>query len=228
MQPWQTLDSIATADGLLELRRRAADDFLITIDGRVLMNSRAQASEVGLARLACRPIASRRTPRVLIGGLGMGCTLRAALTELPRDARVVVAELTPRVVDWCSGPLADVNAGALRDPRCEVRVEDVADTVVSTVATAAGKPAYDAVMFDLYEGPAASGDRLFGRRALERVRAVLRPGGVFAIWSEGVTPGFERRLELSGYAVERRRLGRGGLRHVVYLARQKAAKAGAE
>jgi len=147
--------------------------------------------------------------------------LRAALAELPRDARVVVAELTARVVDWCDGPLADVNAGALRDPRCEVRIEDVVKTVAAALAAAAGRAVYDAVIFDLYEGPAAKDDRLFGRHALDRVRALLRPGGVFAVWSEGVTPAFERRLELCGFDVERRRLGRGGLRHVVYLARPK-------
>ena len=123
---WETLDEARTDAGTLKLLRRGEKDFLIQLDGRVLMNSHASRSERILAELACRPIAGRRAPRVLIGGLGMGCTLRAALDVLPRDAVVRVAELHPVVEAWCRGPLTSVSDAALDDPRVEVVIGDVA------------------------------------------------------------------------------------------------------
>ncbi len=218
MRAWSIVDRVETESGTLELRRRGDDDFLITIAGRVLMNSRASRSETGLAELACRAIAGRSAPRVLVGGLGMGCTLRAALDQLPAAASVVVAELSERVVDWCNGPLAAVNASALRDHRCTVRVESVSETI----AAAAGKPTYDAIVFDLYEGPGGDDDPLFGRKMLAAIRQVVKPGGVFAVWSEAPNRAFARRLERSGFTVQLRRIGRGGLRHAVYVGRAAA------
>ena len=109
-QPWETIDRVDTADGVLELRRRGERDFLIVINGRVLMNSSANRSEIALGESACRAVVARERPSVLIGGLGMGLTLRAALGSLPSTAEVVVAELNPVVVQWCRGPLRGLPA----------------------------------------------------------------------------------------------------------------------
>ncbi|MGH0028199.1 MAG: spermidine synthase, partial [Myxococcota bacterium] len=122
-RPWQTLDSVPTDHGPLELRRRGDDDFLIALGPRVLMTSAAHRSEQRLATLVCEPLAGRPRPRVLIGGLGLGYTLRAALDRLPADAEVVVAEIEAAVVRWCEGPCASASSRALADPRVSVRVD---------------------------------------------------------------------------------------------------------
>jgi spermidine synthase len=199
---------------VLELRRRGARDFLIVLDGRVIMSSAAHRSEVALAQLACRPIAGRTAPRVLVGGLGMGFTLRAALDALPPGARVVVAELHAAVLAWCSGPLAFLSADAPRDPRVRVVLGDVADAIRDGARTP-----YDAIALDLYEGPQPPrrGDRHFGPAALARARAALAPGGALAVWAEGRVPGFERAFARAGFEVTAHRPGRGGLRHAVIV-----------
>ena len=216
--PWTRLARVDTDEGPLELRRRR-DDFLITVAGRVLMNSAASRSEEALGRLGCETLAGRPRPRVLVGGLGMGCTLRAALDVLPADARVVVAELNETVVDWCRGPLAELTGGAASDARVEVRIGDVA----ALIAREAGGEGFDAILLDLFEGPPPGGARArdphFGARALASTRRALRPGGVFGVWSEDPDPGFERDLRRAGFSVSHQRPGRGGRRHVVYLAR---------
>ena len=213
---WETIEAAETPDGRLELRRRGPDDFLITVGGRVLMNSRAERSEHALGALTAAAIGDRPAPRVLAGGLGMGLTLRALLDGLPADARVRVSELNPAVRDWCLGPLAELTDGAARDPRVEVVIEDVAAPIRHAAAR------YDAIALDLYEGPhpeRESGDHPhYGRRALGAAFAALSPGGVLAIWSEDTGRGFERALERTGFAVESRRFGRGGRRHGIYLA----------
>jgi len=215
-QSWDTLDRVATAEGQLELRRRGASNFVITIGGRVLMNSALHKTEAALAEAACRRIAGRERPRVLVGGLGMGFTLRAALDALPRRARVEVAEIEPAIVRWCRGPLADLNARAVDDPRVAVRMEDVA------VRIADAGEGYDAILLDLFEGPRqatqARDDPFYGPAALARTRAALTPGGVLAVWSEDADPGFAKRLRQAGFAVETLRPGKGGPRHVIYLA----------
>ncbi len=220
--PWQTLDTADTPDGRLELRQRG-DDFLILIDGRVLMNSRQNRSEIAVAERPCRALADHPAPLVLIGGLGMGCTLRAALDALPAAAQVIVAELNEVIVEWCRGPLAPVHAGALDDPRVRVELTDVAALIRAHGTKAA--PRFDAIVLDLYEGPHAQtdavGDPLYGRRALERTRRALRPGGFFSVWSEAADAGFAKRLHAAGLESERARPGKGGLRHVVYLARRR-------
>jgi spermidine synthase len=139
-RPWKTLDRVQTADGPLELRRRGDHDFLITIDGRVLMNSALSRSELAVARLACEALADRAEPRVLIGGLGLGLSLRAALDALPAGARVTVAELTPVVRDWCRGPARTASGDALGDPRVRVVIEDVA-RIIARAAGSASEPA---------------------------------------------------------------------------------------
>jgi len=216
VRPWQTLDAVDSPDGRLELRRRGEGDFLITLAGRVLMNSAARRSEEALAREVCARLAQRPAPHLLVGGLGMGLTLRAALDALPRSARVTVVELNPVVVDWCRGPLAAANERALDDARIEVQVADVA----ATIRSAHGRP-FDAIAIDLYEGPSGGRDSdepFYGRRALDETRAALAPGGVFGVWAEQPDAGFEKRLCAAGFAVEKLRPGRGGLRHVVYVA----------
>lgn len=219
-RPWQTIDSVDTEEGLLELRRRGEGEFVIMVGGRVLMNGAAHLTEAAVAELACRPIAGRPQPRVLIGGLGMGFTLRAALDHLPGKAEVVVAEINPVVVRWCQGPLAELTGRAVEDPRVSVAIENVAAVIAE--AGRSGRP-FDAVILDLYEGPRESGqgedDPFYGRRALERTRAALAPGGVFAVWSEDADAAFEKRLAVAGFEVKRERPGKGGPRHVVYVAR---------
>jgi len=216
MRPWETLDAADSPDGRLELRRRGERDFLITVGGRVLMNSAARRSEEALAREVCARLPRRAAPRVLVGGLGMGLTLRAALDALPGDARVTVVELNPVVVDWCRGPLAAANAAALSDDRVEVVIGDVAEAIRSARARR-----FDAIAIDLYEGPSDGrkvDEPFYGRRALDETRAALVVGGVFGVWAEQPDAGFEKRLRAAGFAVEKSRPGRGGLRHVVYTA----------
>lgn len=222
-RPWQTIDRAKTADGELELRQRGDDDFLILIDGRVLMNSRQNRSELAVAELPCRALAAHPAPFVLIGGLGMGCTLRAALDALPATARVVVAELNPVIERWCRGPLEAVHGGALEDPRVQVEVGDVARIIESHARR--GAPKLDAIVLDLYEGPHARtdprNDPIYGSHAIERARRALHPGGWLSVWSEAADAGFAKRLARAGLESRQTRPGRGGLRHAIHLARRR-------
>jgi spermidine synthase len=216
MQPWRIVDSIETPEGILELRRRGERSFLITIAGRVLMTSDAHRSEDALARLACAPLAGRARPRLLLGGLGMGFTLRAALDALPPSAQVTAVDLNPIVVDWCRGPLADLTGNAIDDPRVTVVVADVATTI-----RAAPKGSLDAIVLDLYEGPHEATSResasLYGAAALRRAWSALAPDGVLAIWSEDPDPAFERRIAAAGFEARRHRAGKGGRAHILYI-----------
>ncbi len=207
-----------TPDGTLELRRRGPGDFLITQDGRVLMGSSARRSEEALGRLAIEALESVSAARVLVAGLGMGCTLRAVLDALGPAAHVEVVELHPVVVAWCRGPLSPLTGGAVSDPRVEIRIGDVRSRIREAEASA-----YDAILLDLYQGPppgAPPADPHFGRPALQRVHAALRHGGVLAVWSEAPDPAFQRTLSHAGFELETHRPGRGGRRHAVYLARR--------
>jgi spermidine synthase len=216
MRPWQTLDRVETPEGALELRQRGEKDFLITIGGRILMTSVAHRSEEALADVACAPLAQHPRPRVIVGGLGMGYTLRAALDRLPGRARVLLVDLNPAVVTWCRGPLASLSGGALDDPRVEVEVDDVAHVI-----DRAGPGSQDAILLDLYEGPHQATNRwddpLYGEAALARTCRALRPQGRFAVWSEEVDRPFERRLAAAGFEVQTHRT-RGGRTHVIYEA----------
>lgn len=213
--PWQTLATVATAEGPLELRQRGAKDFLIVVAGRVLMTSAARRSEEALSTLAAARVAGRPRPRVLVGGLGMGYTLRAALDAFGEQARITVAELTPAVVTWCQGPLAPLTDGAASDPRVEVVVDDVAKVI------GRGKATYDAILLDLYEGPNPATQRpddpFYGAAALARSRTALRTGGVLAIWAEDPDPGFPRRFGAAGFDVTTHKAGKGGRSHIIYL-----------
>ena len=222
-RPWRIVDSIDTDEGLLDLRQRGETDFLITIDGRVLMNSSANMSEIVLAQLTCEPLKKIKNPRVLVGGLGMGFTLKAAIDDLPVDAEVVVAELNPIMVKWCRGPIAHFTGGAVDDPRVKVVIDDV--TALIRYAAIKGKGnRFDAIILDLYDGPHAGapdrGEHLYGKRALELSSSALKAGGVLAVWSEDPDRAFEKRLKAAGFSVNRQRPGRGGRRHVVYIARK--------
>lgn len=217
---WTTLDATETPDGRLELRKRGDGDFLITLDGRILMNSRANRSERALGELAAEATSPNRTPRILIGGLGMGCTLRAALDALPQAAEVIVAEINADVIRWCAGQLAPLTAHSTSDARVRVELSDVSDQI--TQAAQSGRR-YDAIALDLYEGPhegsrSPSGGH-FTKPALLTMRRALRPRGVLAVWTEQPDSKFERQLRSAGFSFEVRRPGRGGLRHAVYLAR---------
>lgn len=221
-RPWETLDAVDTPEGRLELRRRGEREFVITVGGRVLMNSALHLTEVAVAGLACREIADRPRPRVLLGGLGMGFTLRAALDVLPKEGRVVVAEIEPAVVRWCEGPLAGLTGRAVADRRARIVLDDVA-AVIARASQGDESERFDAIVLDLYEGPRsatqAREDPFYGPAALRATRAALTPRGVFAVWSEDHDPGFGKRLRAAGFAVERKRPGKGGPRHVVYLGR---------
>jgi spermidine synthase len=218
-KPWETLDRRDSPDGELELRRRDADDFLICVDGRVLMNSRASRSEEVLGVQTCQGLGSGA--RVLVGGLGMGLTLRAVLDTLDARSEVTVAELYPVVAEWCRGPLAPLSGAALEDPRVTLHIGDLADRIREA---ADGETRYDAIVLDLFEGPHAHTDArrdpFYGRQALERSWRALAPGGVLGVWAEAPEKHFEARLRAQGFVVESHRPGRGGLRHWVVLARR--------
>ena len=221
-QPWKTIETIETVDGPLELRQRGERDFLIMINNRVLMNSTANRSEVMLGELAAKRVALRPKPRVLVGGLGMGLTLKAVLDALPADAEVVVAEFNPVVVRWCRGPLAGLTQHSIEDPRVTVIVDDVAYLIGQAAEPKARK--FDAIIIDLYEGPHARtdarNDPFYGSRALKTTADALTDGGIFAIWGENPDEAFEKRLAAAGFTIYRQRPGRGGLRHVVYVAQK--------
>lgn len=228
-KPWTTLERVATDEGVLELRQRDRDDFLIVIDGRVLMSSRAHRSEIEVATLALARCGIVPNPRVLIGGLGMAYTLRAALDRLPQDATVVVAELNEAVVRWCEGPLAPLTGCAVADPRVRVELADVADLIKKTERTRR----WTAIILDLYEGPHAAlgqrNDPIYGAGALGATRHALDEGGVFSVWSEERDAPFERRLTRAGFQFDYLRSGKGGRRHPVYIAtttEQRAARDG--
>jgi len=217
MTPWKTLATVATAEGALELRQRGEREFLIVIDGRVLMTTRDRRSEQALATLACAALIG--SPRVLIGGLGMAYTLRAALDVLPAGAAVVVAELTAAVAAWCRGPLAPLTGAAVLDPRVAVVIDDVA-----AVIAGAPRGRYDAILLDLYEGPHAATQRaddpFYGRAALGNSHAALAPSGTLAVWSEEPDDAFARRFTAAGFDVATHRLGK-TRSHIVYVGRRR-------
>ncbi|TIW94112.1 MAG: hypothetical protein E5V59_14135 [Mesorhizobium sp.] len=220
MIPWVQLDSAKTPDGKQELRlKRRGSEFSIMLGTNELMNSRLSGSEEALARLSCERIADRREPRILIGGLGMGFTLRAALAGLGKDAGVVVAELVPAVVAWARGPMVEVFRGCLDDPRVTIQETDVGQLIWSRPA------AWDAILLDVDNGPDGivhkSNDALYSLQGLAAARSALKPGGVLAVWSQGPDSGFTRRLTQAGFSVEEvntRANGKRGARHVIWIA----------
>lgn len=228
MQPWKTLDSHPTRDGTLILRQRGERDFLLSIDGRVLMSSMLHRSEDALAKLAVERL-TKPGPRVLTAGLGLGFTVRALLDALDRRASVQVCELYEPIIDWCAGPLGAVNGAVLDDPRLSVTIGDVMHTVRGAAESGRG---FDAIVLDLMEGPSASRGQatahLYGPRALEMVRAALAPGGIYAVWGEEDHPGFPDKLRRCGFDARRVIVGKGGPKHVVYIAQPSRGPRGGE
>ncbi len=221
--PWEVLDRFITDDeGTLELRQRGKGDFLITVGSQVLMNSKAQRSEMALGQLGCGKLIDHPKPRVLVGGLGMAITLRAVLDALPATAEVVVAELNPKIYEWCLGPLAELTEGAAADSRVRVEIIDV-----SKLIKLSAKEPFDAIILDLYRGPHPQTDRLndplYGSRAIEHSRNALKADGILAVWGENPDAGFDRRLAAAGFRVRCERPGKGGYRHAVWVAEKKPA-----
>ena len=220
MIPWVQLDSAKTPDGGQELRlKQRGSEFSIMLGTNELMNSRLSGSEQALAKLSCDRIAGHSRPKILIGGLGMGFTLRAALAELSADASVTVAELVPAVIAWARGPMAALFAGCLDNPRVNIREADVGHIIRSD------KAAWDAILLDVDNGPEGSvskgTDALYSAAGLTAARTALKPGGVLAVWSQGPDNGFTRRLKQAGFAVEEvktRANGKRGARHVIWIA----------
>ncbi|MCH2108656.1 MAG: hypothetical protein MK135_04970 [Polyangiaceae bacterium] len=219
-RPFKLLDEVTSDEGPLQLLQRGELDFMILVNGRVLMTSMITESELALAKEGCAVISRLPRPKVLIGGMGLGFTLRAALDALAPMAQVVVAELNPQVVEWCRGPAAIAADGAALDPRVSIYIGGVTKEI-HRVAEDKAERNYDAILWDLYVGPTRQGgerDPLYGSRSITRTFAALSPGGVFGIWGETPSPAFEARLRRAGFEVKLLKTGGKGLKHAVYLA----------
>jgi spermidine synthase len=221
MIPWEKIDTarIPGTEGELRLMRRGRE-FSIMLGTNELMNSRLSGSEAALATLAAKKIEKVARPRFLIGGLGMGFTLRAALAVLGGEAQIVVAELVPAVVAWARGPMAEIFGDSLNDPRVSIREVDVADVIERHPL------AFDAILLDVDNGPEGltrkANDALYDVSGLKAAHAALRRGGVLAVWSSGPNAKFPKALSRAGFAVNEiavRATGRGrGVRHVIWIA----------
>lgn len=206
--------------GELRLYRRG-DDFIIAIGANELMNSRMSGSEEALAVMSCKRLRSPDAASLLIGGYGMGFTLRAALAALGPKAKITIAELVPEIIEWARGPMAEIAAGCLGDPRVELMVGDVA------AAIAGGRSRYDAILLDVDNGPDGlvreANDGIYSAGGLSAARTALRPGGILAIWSAAPDARFTRRLIAAGFKVEevalRARAGGKGARHIIWFGR---------
>ena len=222
MKQWTTLaEALTPAGNAVSLHRHDAE-YLIKVDGVPLMSSRQHASEERLAEVACARLPTAAGARVLIGGLGFGYTLRAALAVLSGDARVTVAELVGAVIAWNRDPALPLAADALADPRVAVVERDVGDVIRQARA------AFDAIVMDVDNGPAAltSGfnARLYDAAGLRHTRAALRPAGCVGYWSVAPDAAFESRLVQAGFAVEVeqcRAHGKSGRRHTLFIARRR-------
>lgn len=216
---WRTVDDEEVDEGTMLLMQRGEREFVISVDHLTLMTSESNLSELELGRVPCERLENRANPRVLLAGLGMGYTLRAALDALPENALVEVAELNTVIAYWCRGPMAILTDHALDDPRVDLRFGDVAESIRRAADTQEG---YDAIILDLYQGTFDANDDSrhphYGRKALARTRRALAPGGIFAVWTEEVDPGFEERLRAVGFEFEALSPELEGPQHVVYLA----------
>ena len=223
MIPWELLDSAEVPGDGSELRLyRRGDEFSIRITGQgELMNSRMHGSEDALAEMTCTRLVGVSAPRILIGGLGMGFTLAAALRQVGAQAQVVVAELIPAVIDWNRGPLGELTSCPLSDARVSLREGDVARILESE------SQAYDAILLDVDNGPEGftrkQNDWLYDVDGLTAAWNALRNNGVLAVWSAAPSPPFRQRLYKIGFDVEEVRVhahGSKGTRHVIWFARK--------
>ncbi|HSD22289.1 MAG TPA: hypothetical protein VLC54_19725, partial [Anaeromyxobacter sp.] len=198
MIPWETVDRARAPDGAELVLARRGDEWAVRAAGHVLMTSRAHGSEEALAAKALARAAAPRD--VLVGGLGLGFTLRAALDRLPPGARVIVAELVPALVAWNRGLVAHLAGRPLDDPRVRVAPGDV----LERIAGSAG--AFDAILLDVDNGPAAlahpANDRLYGEAGVRACHTALRRRGVLAVWSAGQDARYLARLERAGFTAE--------------------------
>lgn len=219
MIPLELIDTADLPDGgTLRLMRRG-QDFMILFGRNELMSSRLRGSEEALATLAYERLKGCARPHMLVGGLGMGFTLRAALEALPADARVTVGELVPKIVEWARGSLAHLFGDSLDDPRVGIEVRDVYELI------AGSRAAYDAILLDVDNGPDGlihmANDRLYGRDGLRAAHAALRPGGVLAIWSAYPDKAFTDRVRRAGFQVDEVKVratgGRKGAHHVIWV-----------
>lgn len=225
MKPWEPIGETTTPDGTSLTLTRHTDEYVILANGKSLMSSRMHGSEEALAALACRRARTLEQPCVLVGGLGMGFTLRATLDLLPPRAVVVLAELVPAVVEWNRGPLGPLAAHPLKDKRVRVEIDDVA----ATMRTSPGR--FDAVLLDVDNGPSAFTEpgnaALYDSRGVAVARDALKSGGVLAVWSAWDNRKFEQRLRHAGFRVEvervRGRLKKGGPRHAIFLGHRQTA-----
>ncbi|MBU4530218.1 MAG: spermidine synthase [Hoeflea sp.] len=220
MIPWVRLDAVQLDDGPeLRLMQRGSE-FSIMLGSNELMNSRQSGSEEALARLAAERLEGRPKARMLIGGLGMGFTLRAALASLGRSARVTVAELVPEVIAWARGPMAEVFVGCLDDPRVSLVEDDVGKLIGE------GAGLWDAILLDVDNGPEGltrtGNDALYSATGLAAGFRALTPGGVFSVWSSVPDPAFTRRLRQAGFDVDevpvRASTRKRGARHMIWVA----------
>lgn len=226
MIPWKLLAKAEVPGEATQLSLHQRDDeFSIRADGRELMNSRRSASEEALAELACTRLKGRPQPRLLIGGLGMGFTLRAALDALPGSAQLVVAELVPAVVEWNRDPLGALADHPLQDARVRVEIDDVAKLLRRDRAS------YDAVLLDVDNGPDAftrdANSWLYAPPGLRVIEAALRAEGLLGVWSSYRDQGFATRLARAGFRVEEipwKARGTRGAVHTIWLAQKPRAQ----
>jgi spermidine synthase len=219
VKPLELLSETRTPDGTDMKLMRHTNEYIILANGKSLMTSRMHGSEEALATFGCRRARTLKQPCVLVGGLGMGFTLRATLDLLNRAAIVVVAELVPAVVDWNRGPLGPLAGHPMKDKRVRVDINDV------SAILHASTDRFDAVLLDVDNGPsgftAADNNRLYSDRGLAASFNALKPGGVLAIWSATQDRKFQQRLRYVGFAVEvesvRGRLKKGGPHHTIFL-----------
>ncbi len=223
MHAWELLGETCAPDGSDIRLTRRADEYLILANGKPLMSSRLHGSEEALATLACGKTGMPDRPRVLVGGLGMGFTLRAVLDVVPADAVVTVAELLPAVVEWNRKFLGALAAHPLNDARVRIQVADVGFTL------RANPGGFDVVLLDVDNGPAAftatTNGGLYDNGGVTAAHAALRPAGTLAVWSAWEDRKFEQRLRFHGFEVKvervRARLKKGGPRHTIFLGRKK-------
>jgi spermidine synthase len=219
VKPLELLGQTLSSDGTAIKLVRRGNEYIILANGKSLMSSRMHGSEEALATFACCRVRILEQPSVLVGGLGMGFTLRATLDLLPPDAMVVVAELVPAVVEWNRGPLGPLAGHPLKDKRVQVEIGDVAVTLSSRPGQ------FDAVLLDVDNGPnaftASNNAGLYDDHGIAAARAALRMDGVLAVWSAQDDRKFEQRLRHGGFAVQvesvRGRLKAGGPRHTIFL-----------
>lgn len=220
MKPWELLGETRTPEGRDVRLTRQDNEYVILVDGKTLMSSRRHGSEDALAALACPHLRSPEEPHVLVGGLGMGFTLRATLDLLPPDATVTVVELLPAVVEWNRGPLGALAGYPIRDQRVRIEIDDV-----GVALRASGPERFGGILLDVDNGPTAftaSANRgVYDNAGVSAAYAALETGGVLAVWSARDDRKFEQRLRFHGFDVQvnrvRARLKKGGPRHVIFL-----------